>query len=1538
MARNLNEILNEVNLSSLNRNKISRSKIKVDKPCVFITVPSPDLSFSNEIYNTDFYLLNCKGVISPSHIVKVGHIRINAKQYYLNLKREMMGGERSTKKLPVTDKVPELSSIKNNDFYFYDFSAYVNAISKFSEKYSEKILSKFLFENLSKIYRGLKNRNFNIQHELLFLCKNNDNLIANIFKNVKINLPKNYFKDLDLFDSSGFFSNLNGITAPIFGKENGDNIIFINNLRKSLSQLEDIEKEELQTNKSDENMQKDNKIISDIVKGIKLSGKDSFVDDKGNIKIELNAKQLTKALKEHDIENPDIIVNIKNAIEQYIKETNKKPTKDEAEIIVLRAINHTVHGTDEINDEYMNDPKKLVKKLEQQQTHQTPLELSDPDEVSIDPKDIITINHTTGAWRQKKEFEETIHKNVEKLFQTLENTTDKPVEVKSIDHEVIDDNANRHIKYTVTLQNKSGGKKDPYKVNFYVPGIVSDRYFKLNGNNYVIGNQHFLKPVTKTVKNDVRVLSNYAIVRLGLERVKFNPSEIENIIEYARIRYANLIKEVTDEYCLFNDNSKLFLSGTDVYEDDEIKITTNDDNRLVDNEGNELNHGRYEYQYEVMLKKIQTVNPEDRLTKTKKSIPYVLAYISSIRIPFIYYLWQIKGLLTALNDLGIDYEIKDNVEDEEADYVLETKDGKYLVIRPETIKGKYVCNGLIALRPKTSFKNFEDVEEIQTFIEKNFGTRSTYYLNNLTENEIDPITKELLEFENLPTNLPNLLSTHCLDVLFNEKPDSVADLKIYRSRMSEVILNIMYSQITMAHNRYRDKVNYGDEEAKLEFQSDYVINDIIMEPGVLQESQPINPVQEIELSSRTYKTGPGGVKSQVSFSPAHRNVHSSQIGTMSATTTSESDKVGLNVSHTLTPTIINLYGSYGYKDLASIDGWRATSINEALVPFQNQIDSDRMVMSSRHTGQVTPTDGNEAPLVGTGAEFIVPQLSSSRFVQTAKDSGEVIEVVPNKTITVKYKDGSTKVFDIMPRNSKTKMGGNILLEMQTLQKGDKFKKNQIIAWTKNFNKNGMYSPGKNAFMAVMNYSGFSHEDAYCVTENIANSMTRDIVRESQALIPPGTKIIKLEKQLKEVNKNDVLVEFTYQDDLESYLQMNPLETEEEDEEVLSAFTEGENSIKLMAEEGEIVDIKVFINNKASVDKQVVNFHKELVQDVNEVRKKLEDSYSEEDDKVKAIDNMDLSFTKTGGHKLRGGTEFQGARIVYYIRQKIELIDGDKLATRYGAKGVISKVIPENQTPYTETGNKIDVFISPTGVFSRKNIAMIKELYLGKILYYLNRKAKEFSEDENKKEKEILDFIIKVYDLLGNDDVKKSVENKLSHIGEGKIKKRIKDDKLKFYYTVAPFENVTFDDIKKAADYLNISLDEYVYMPEYDMWTKNAVPCGISYIQALEQTADFYSNVRSMGKYQSITGQAVKGKSVEGGQSFGALDLNAMLTTNADNLIDELMSLRADEHQGKRQVINSIINNGKANLPRNIREGETSNLMNVYIRSMGLNVE
>jgi hypothetical protein len=1266
------QVLTEINISSVRQTTLIRNRLRIDRQSIIILVPETNIKVWDEIYNTGLLINNCEAIISPSKKFTIGRKRYNAKLHQLDLRKQLIRKESPGKKLRVITNIPmnlrnkktQLSSAKpSKKYYFYDASIFSQATKYMGEKFSERMVAKSIFNELSLLYNNLKSALPTSNIEVMFLIKNPNGEFSKILRKLYMYLPEKEFVSIKFFDNFVFGSTANDMIIPLAYKVKGNNKLHRPGLDKFMKFLDAVEIENEIKGESliDDDNDEPIGIMANMVKSLKKDNIETSIDNDGNVNVGLSRDAVSSLLKKHKINDPDIAINIKAAIDAYIKEKGDKLTSTEAEHIALKAINFTIHGTDEVKEEYINKPELLFRKLKGTNTHRVALQFPDLNYL-IDPKSVIDISYTTGQHRQKFEFENTIDENVRSLFKSIEDVKDHPIKIKKVEREIQDNIKDRFINYTVTLQNLTGENKKPYKVELKVPSPVNDKYFKIHGSSYIIASQQFMKPVTKTDKNDVRILSNYAIIKVGIKNLKFNPSDVDDIIDkYITLRYPNLIKSKDDNSVIFKDDSVLFFSGETVYTDKDQNVVINPDTgKLFNQNGDEILLGKSEYQYEMILKKIQLVNPEDSMYRSKKSIPYIYIYLSGYTIPIIFYYWAQKGLLSTLNEFGIDYEMSNTDQYVEGYAFVKMADNQYLAIKPKSTRDKLITNGLLVNKMRKVIPDLNDTDEISQFISSVWGSGSITAIHNMTENMIDPVTKELLEFENLPTKLPNLISQHCVPMLLNKKADSLADLKIYRSRMSEMVLQSMYKQIKQAHNEYKAKVNYGDTKAEVWLDKEYIIRDMITEAGVLQHTEPVTPVDEIMLASRVIKSGKGGVRSKQLFKAEQRNIHPSQYGIISANSTPEGANVGIINRHTLTPPIVNKYGSYGAKDISGLSGWDILAIEEALVPFQNEMDSDRLVMAATHQGQVTPIDGSEAPLVGTGAEFIVPQLSSSRFCHKAKFDGKMLNVDKNKTITVKYKNGNEETFDITPRLSRTKMGAYISLEMTALDEGSSFKKDQIIAFTKNFTKDSRYASGKNAFIAVVNPMGFGHEDAYCIGSEFANDAKRDIVKEVAAIIPPDTKIISLTKEInKELKKDDVLLEFVYQEDLNDYLELNNL-IDTEDEEIMSVFGAGDNSIKLLApHEGEIIDVKVYINNRNLVDPQIVRFHKNLVDDKKQAIGKLAKSA---DNKLKAIDNIDIKFFETGGHKFKQN-EFQGARVVYYVKQQKPLMEGDKIANR-----------------------------------------------------------------------------------------------------------------------------------------------------------------------------------------------------------------------------------------------------------------------------------
>lgn len=850
-----------MNYSKFHSNSLSNNQqIRVDIPTILICVPDSNVLMHTALYETKFTLTNCLGLIVPNSVVTIQRKRFNGLKYYTDIKKEFMkipeevdSGKRFNI-IPVSNLYNSEENKKTNDirenenkFYFYDGTILANGIQYTFDKFNVRTGIFTLFKELDNIYKELKHIKpiFNI--DVMFLMKDSGGYLNQILDNyMLITGNKNISEELKVFDNYLFVNNLNGVTIPIMDHVDAKLNVVRNNLNKVKNFLGEVIKEEPVTTKEEQAPSEDTKKIAESV-------------DKAKIKTD--SVLLRKVMNVFQIKDPDVIANVKTAIDTYKQVKNINPDQSTIENVALRAINYTVHGTDEIKEEYLTNPASLFSKLKEINTYKVPLKFPENKNILIKPQDVIDIKYTTGQHRQKFEFEEAIHDNVRKLFSSLEQTTAYPVKVTDMKWEIKDDNANRYIDYNVTLENINGGLKEPYTVNLKVPSPVNDRYFKLHNSMYIISSQQFLKPLTKTDKNEVRILSNYAIIRLSIQNLKFNPADIDDLVRYIKLKYPQLIKNTDNNQLVFSDKSVIHLIGNLILEngDDVIKIDE-DTNKIVDKNGEVINLGKYEFIFQYILTKIHKINPTDNLTKSKKAIPYFQLYLSKITIPLVLYLWSQKGLLSTLNSFGVNYEITDSIGTGDT-VSIPTKNKQFLVIKPETLKQKLLVNGLLVYKIKDPINDLNDHEAIYNHIISIYGPKGIYLINLMTENEIDPITKELLEFENMPTNLPGLLSSSAVDKLLNGQLESLSDLKIYRSRLSELILQTTYKQLKMAHNYYRNKVmRYNDSSAKIVLDPDYVIKNLLTDAGFLQNCNTVNPVDELMLSSRIIKSGSGGAK------------------------------------------------------------------------------------------------------------------------------------------------------------------------------------------------------------------------------------------------------------------------------------------------------------------------------------------------------------------------------------------------------------------------------------------------------------------------------------------------------------------------------------------------------------------------------------------------------------------------------------------------------------------------------------------------------
>lgn len=1092
---------------------------------------------------------------------------------------------------------------------------------------------------------------------------------------------------------------------------------------------------------------------------------------------------------------------------------------------------------------------------------------------------------------------------------------------------------------------------------------------------YLFTSQQYLNPITKDKPNEVRFISHFGTITTTIKNIQHNFSELNEILEYVSLNYKKLTEEIVRD-----SKGKIisveFKNGSIINNDenanevlvDKYKKLVKEDNRyllnLYEDEENstllnsqEISESKNEFLFNHILDIINKENPEDNFSKSKSNKPYIEIYTMGLKTPLIFYYWNQIGLIETLTQYGIDYEFNEENKYKRSIAIPLKDTDEMFIIKYKNKRQELLVNGLLTI-PKTKMNfNKDDMNKntsINSYLHQKYGTKTSQAFHDVSNNMIDPTTSSILEFYEYPKDINKIFTNVIVPMLLNKPADHPSDLKNHRVRGAEYMSHLLYNNIIMAKNLYGSKVDFGSDDAKLFIDENYLIDNLLgrhvharNDGGALLEYvNPYSAVDELVKSSKVVKTGKGGIPSKRAFRKEQRSIHESYIGNISAHSTSEYADVGITNHHCLGVNISNSLGSYGSKKAATNEyNLDSLSIDEALTPFCSAMDSSRLIIARTHAGQKIPIKEGESAVLETGAEYVAGQLASSKFVSRAKRPGKVKKVKEDKYMVVEYEDGEEEIINIMPRYSSTKRASTIMISMENLKEGEEFDANQMLTWNKLFDgRKNTLANGRNLTTAIMGYNGYSFEDGYVFTEKSSDKFITESIKKVKIVIPPNTNVLKIIDKIGIFTDNgESLVEFQYESNIDDYINnydvpedIDDLENEE-DKESLLIQNESNNVIKKTSPGGEIVDMKIYLNTKKDIDGKIMNMWKKQNKEIKEDEKILTSNAVTEKDKL--VDNIDQSVFRVGTFKFG-----EGAQIVFYIKKEESLKKGNKVANRYGAKGVITNIIPEQNAPYCETMGEIETFIAPSSVLGRKNTSIFKELYIGKIIHLLpNVIADKVNNGE--KTKTIVKLINDVYDTLdttnGKSQTKEIIKN-LSNIEESKLREKLKNKDLDFNIIIPPFTKVDFKNIKTAAEILDIPLEEYVYLPEFETYTKTKVPVGIQYMSAMEQTAEDYESTRSQAGYVGLTGQPTKGKRNIGGQSLGNNDVYSLLTYDSNDILNELMTVRSDDVKRKRMVITNLRQNGQSDLPpvdkENNKGGQTREILNIMMLGLGLELK
>jgi DNA-directed RNA polymerase subunit beta len=505
-----------------------------------------------------------------------------------------------------------------------------------------------------------------------------------------------------------------------------------------------------------------------------------------------------------------------------------------------------------------------------------------------------------------------------------------------------------------------------------------------------------------------------------------------------------------------------------------------------------------------------------------------------------------------------------------------------------------------------------------------------------------------------------------------------------------------------------------------------------------------------------------------------------------------------------------------YMDIATNQPF---SVATSMIPFLNHDDANRTLMGSNMQKQATPCIVQEAPIVATGVEGMSAR-DTGRVIY-ALEAGEVTEV-DSKKIVVKNKDGKDKKYQLISFQRTNDFSA--FYHRPAVSLGQKVKRGDLLADTSSTD-NGQIAVGQNALVAFMSWNGANYEDAIIISERlIKNSKFSTIHIEEFDCSVRDTKLGP------EVTTPDI-------PNVSEIKLRNLDET---------------GVIRIGAEirPGDILVGKVTPKGETQLtpeERLLRSIFGEKAKDVKDTSLRLEAG------KRGRVIGVKI-FSRENGDQLESGVI---KRIHITVAQVRNVSVGDKLAGRHGNKGVISRILPEEDMPYTEDGRPIDILLTPLGVPSRMNLGQILELHLGMAAHTLGYQA-----------------------------------------------------------IVPPFAGASETDVKAELVAAGLPTDGKIQLRDgltgEPFAQKTAV--GFMYILKLHHMVEDKIHMRSIGPYSLITQQPLGGKAQVGGQRFGEMEVWALLGYGAAYTLREMLTIKSDDIVGRSAAFDAIVRGEKISHP------------------------
>jgi DNA-directed RNA polymerase subunit beta len=522
-----------------------------------------------------------------------------------------------------------------------------------------------------------------------------------------------------------------------------------------------------------------------------------------------------------------------------------------------------------------------------------------------------------------------------------------------------------------------------------------------------------------------------------------------------------------------------------------------------------------------------------------------------------------------------------------------------------------------------------------------------------------------------------------------------------------------------------------------------------------------------------------------------------------------------------------------YMDVAPA---QIVSVGTALIPFLEHNDANRALMGANMQRQAVPLMITQAPFVGTGLEYRA--AIDTGDVVLARNAGQVVDVDAEKVV-LDTKDGK-ETYDLTKFMRSNQ--GTLIHQKPVVELGERVKADDVLA-DGSSTSHGELALGANLLVAFMPFEGYNFEDAIVISERLVKEDVLSSIHIHEYEIDARTTKLGDEEITRDIPNRS--------------------------EESLKDLDE-RGIVRIGAEvgSGDLLVGKVTPKGETELtaeEKLIRAIFKEKAREVRDTSLKVPHGEG-----GKVIDVK--TFSRDAGDDLSPGVN---ELVRVYVAKKRKIAEGDKLAGRHGNKGVIAKIVPEEDMPFLEDGRPVDVILNPLGVPSRMNIGQILETHLGWAAAH-----GVFAEDgeangptpvaspvfDGATEKDVDEALIAWTEMNPDSPVKISV-NKQKRRTSGKV--RLFNGKTGEAYA-------------------------------------QKITVGFMYILKLLHLVDDKIHARSTGPYSLVTQQPLGGKAQFGGQRFGEMEVWALEAYGAAYTLQEMLTIKSDDTVGRVKAYEAIV--------------------------------